>query len=103
MVDVPRPLKLSLPDYKAHEEKWEAVLAKKFGLAHPMPKIIKFADNMALALERDSLFSVPPLPWEPLPEVPLEFRAAIQPIPWQSVENRFLKAFYALCGDEDDE
>jgi hypothetical protein len=54
--DIPRPLKLALPGYKVIESRCEATIAEKFGLRHPMPPIVKRADQIALAVERRDLF-----------------------------------------------
>jgi hypothetical protein len=99
LVDIPRPLKVSLPDYKAYEEKWEEVLADAFGLEYPMPATIRFADNMVLALEREALFSAPPRPWAALPVPPIDIRALIKRRRMEEVEEEFLEVFYALEED----
>jgi hypothetical protein len=68
--DMVRPLKLSMPEYKAVELRNEEVIAARFGLTFPWPASVKVADNIALMTERRDVLHVD-LPWtklaEPLP------------------------------------
>ncbi len=57
MVDMPRPLKALLPEYKSLENKIQAALAKQYKIKFPFPKEIHQADIAALALEYKCLFS----------------------------------------------
>lgn len=95
LIDVPRPLKEHLPGYKEAEEAWEAALAVRYSLIHPMPKLVKWADNAALAIERDALFGVQAIPWDPLPTPPLALSVIDRRDP-EDVEKQFLREFYAL-------
>ena len=63
LVDVPRPLKNILPDYRATEAKVEAVIAERFGLALPFSSEVKEADNRILLTERDALMPRTTKPW----------------------------------------
>jgi 5'-deoxynucleotidase YfbR-like HD superfamily hydrolase len=56
--DVARPLKAMLPDYVALEQHVQQTIGKAFGLAWPMPKSVKVADNRALIAEKRALMSV---------------------------------------------
>jgi hypothetical protein len=95
LIDVPRPLKQHLPGYKDAEEAWVAALAVRYSLVHPMPKLIKWADNAALAIERDALFGVQTMPWDPLPTPPFALAVIERKRP-EDVEVQFLRDFYAL-------
>lgn len=53
--DIPRPLKLSLPEYQKIEHSVMTAIAIKYGLVWPMPKEIKVADNTILAVEKRCL------------------------------------------------
>ena len=54
-VDVPRPLKRSLPEYKAAEIKNWLVIAERFGLPSQMPVEVKHADEAILHVEQAAL------------------------------------------------
>lgn len=53
--DVPSPLKATLPDYCAAEQRIERVIARRFGLRYPFPAPVKTADLIALASEMSRL------------------------------------------------
>jgi len=73
LVDVPRPVKLELPDYKAIEKRVQAVIYRRFGLPAEEPACIKAADDRVLAQEHRDLMAISPYDWgrldrlEPLP------------------------------------
>ena len=56
--DVSSPLKTLLPDYRELEEKFQKVIAGRFGLPWPMPPTIKRADRVALMAEKRDLLLV---------------------------------------------
>lgn len=51
LVDIPKPIKLELPDYNKLEHSLTIRLAKKFGFTYPFPKLIKKLDQKALKHE----------------------------------------------------
>ena len=55
LVDVPRPIKPYLKEYKSIEANVAAVIARKFGLIYPWPDSIMWADNVALYTEARDL------------------------------------------------
>jgi len=73
MKDIPKPLKRLLPDYQILEQKIEAAILAKFGIALPLHPSIKAADLIMLATEKRDL--MPPhdhIEWpgvEPLSDV----------------------------------
>ena len=71
VVDVPRPLKRSLPEYQAVEEKVMVAIAEKFGLSMPMPTEVKDADNRILLTERNILMASTRERWAQEDLVPL--------------------------------
>ena len=58
--DVPRPLKLSLPEYKNAEHLNWLAIAAHFSLASSMPAVIKHADNAILHVEQRVLMRPDP-------------------------------------------
>lgn len=55
LVDIPRPIKEHLPDYRMLEQKCQRVIATVFNLSLPIPDEVKHIDNMVLKLEREKL------------------------------------------------
>jgi len=58
--DVPRPLKLSLPEYKDAEHLNWLAIATHFGLPFAMPACVKHADNAVLYAEQQVLMRPDP-------------------------------------------
>lgn len=96
--DISRPLKASLPDYKAIEELNWFVIAARFGLPLELPKCVKQADGDMLFVERRQLFPHPhPEGWglgliepDPYPEV------GLLGWPQHIAKSRFIERFYEL-------
>jgi hypothetical protein len=63
LVDVPRPLKPALLNYKELEDKIMLAIAEKFGVEYPLPREVKELDNRILADEREQNMATPPRPW----------------------------------------
>ena len=70
LVDIPRPIKPALTNYRALEDRVMAAVAEAFGLAGEMPAEVKRADNAILADEAAQLMGNPPKAWG-LTEAPL--------------------------------
>jgi hypothetical protein len=51
LADLPKPVKMGLPDYNLLETQVETVIAEKFGLALPAPPEVKSADLAMLKYE----------------------------------------------------
>lgn len=64
LVDLPRPIKWHLPEYKKIESDLEKLIAQKFNLDWPMPKEVKEVDDCILDLERIQNMSYPPYSWQ---------------------------------------
>lgn len=62
--DIPLPLKLMLPDYKAIERRVDAVIRDKFGLPESMTPEVKRADLVLLATERRDLMPEDDTTWQ---------------------------------------
>jgi hypothetical protein len=60
LTDIPRPFKAKIADYKETEGKLLDAIFTKFGLpfTHNLPKAVKEADNIALAIEQHFLMPV---------------------------------------------
>lgn len=56
--DVASPLKEMLPEYRELEAHVQRAIARKFGLAWPMPQAVKDADVRALLAEKRDLLTV---------------------------------------------
>lgn len=95
VVDVPRPLKLLLPNYTAIEDGVQRAIAEAFGLPWPLPAEVKRADNQILADEAAQLMAPPPEDWF-LPDPPSG--TAINPLPPEAAETLFLDRFRELAG-----
>lgn len=95
LVDVPRPIKLKCPDYKAIENTVEAALRKQFELPHPLPNWLQELDMRMLKTERDVMVQGN-FPWvcdelQPLEQVTFKF--------WQPEEAKLkFKDAYARLG-----
>jgi 5'-deoxynucleotidase YfbR-like HD superfamily hydrolase len=77
--DIPKPVKLLLPDYCELEERLTAAIFKQFGLQYPIDPAIKHADNRALATEKRDLLPPSEHQWKKL-ERPFPEKI----IPWDS-------------------
>lgn len=55
VVDVPRPLKRQLPDYRAIEDRVWVAIAWRFNLPYELPGPVKAADDRILLTERNAL------------------------------------------------
>lgn len=93
--DVIRPVKSSLPEYRAIEERLEAVIARRFDLVYPLPAEVKRIDNAILADECDQAMATPPQDWC-LPEPPLG--VTLQFWSPDKAEYEFLSAYKRLHG-----
>lgn len=73
--DIPRPVKLLLPDYRALEHKLEAVIRARFGLPIRKSQAVADADMILLATERRDLMSKCSAEWTSIQGVtPLDTR-----------------------------
>lgn len=72
--DIPMPLKLMLPDYRAIERRVDAAIRARFGLPAQCSAAVKLADVTLLATERRDLMPIDGSEWEilrgvePLPQ-----------------------------------
>lgn len=62
--DIPLPLKLMLPDYKAIERRVDAAIRARFGLPAQCSAAVKLADVTLLATERRDLMPIDTAEWE---------------------------------------
>lgn len=73
MGDMVRPLKRSMPEYAAAEDRLMAVICDRFNLDYACPAEVKQADNRILLDERAAVMGPPPLPWN-------QDEASVQPL-----------------------
>lgn len=62
-IDIPRPIKILLPEYKAMETRLEKVIAKKYNLPFPMSPEVKDVDNRMLSTEQNQIMKESERPW----------------------------------------
>lgn len=93
LVDLPRPIKDQMPEYKAAENRLMAAIAMRFGLDPVDPKIVKEYDTRILRNEAEVLLGGGENAWwrdiEPLPDV---FFTPMDP---QAAKREFLRLFAA--------
>jgi len=100
LVDLPRPVKRFMPDYKIAEDRLAGVIELWAGL----PKgalgwdLVKSADEAILATEARDLLSAPPRAWN-LRAAPLD--ETIRPWSWERAKEEFLRVFSARCATLD--
>lgn len=63
LVDLPRPIKRCIPEYRVIEDRLAEHIAKRFDLCWPMPTEVKAADTAALHTERAALLAPSMKPW----------------------------------------
>ena len=75
--DMIRPLKRSMPDYRAAEDRVMRAIAARFGIADTMPAEVHEADSRILLAERDALMRPSGHAWgiDGLEPLPVEIRA----------------------------
>lgn len=77
MADIPTPLKILLPEYRAIEHRVDAKIRRQFGLPAEMSPEVKRADHIALAIEKPILMGKSAIHWD-LPDIdPMEARVII--------------------------
>jgi uncharacterized protein len=98
LVDVPRPVKASLPNYDTIEAFLMMRIAERFGFAWPLPAEVKRRDNAILHDEMLQVMTTPPRDWG-LTEPPLGVMVRF----WtpNQAEDEFLRAFYEYGGDDE--
>ncbi|RWN51462.1 MAG: hypothetical protein EOS04_24140 [Mesorhizobium sp.] len=91
LVDMPRPVKRSLNDYRLHEAVLWKVVAERYGLPEVMPAIVHEADDRIIA---DELVNLRPMPWHAKHDDPLHVDLKF----WtpEQAEAEFLAAYHAL-------
>ncbi len=99
LVDVPRPIKHLLPQYKEAEERLMHVLAARFGFTWPMPEEVRRADDVLLMAEARALVSGPLEGWS-LPNDAAEDACEVLggSMGPRDAESLFLARFCSLSG-----
>ena len=96
VVDLPRPLKAMLPDYRHMESQVEAAIAAKFNLMRPLPDLVRQIDNRMLVTEAAQLMTGASGQWWRGPGYPEPFTLVIEPWPPEAARAAFLGEFNAL-------
>ncbi|QKD00040.1 hypothetical protein EB231_34750 [Mesorhizobium sp. NZP2298] len=91
LVDMPRPVKRSLPEYQRHEAALWKVIAARFGLPEVMPDVVHEADNRIIG---DELVNMRPMAWHAKHNDPLGVELQF----WspEQAEDAFLKTYVML-------
>ncbi|RKP48438.1 metal-dependent phosphohydrolase [Trinickia fusca] len=93
--DVPKPLKMLLPDYQVIERRVESALFARFGITYPLAGEIKIADKRVLHTELRDLTFNEPANWDELRDfTPLPER--IVPLNPIQAKNLFMERFSSL-------
>ena len=94
--DMIRPLKRSMPDYRAAEDRVMRAISVRFGIPDAMPAEVKDADNRILLTERDALMPPSGHTWGQDGLVPLP--VTIHAWPPHVAEARYLDRLISLTG-----
>ncbi|MBZ9943411.1 hypothetical protein LB533_20200 [Mesorhizobium sp. BR1-1-13] len=91
LVDMPRPVKRSMHEYRLHEAALWRVIAGRYGLPEVMPAIVHEADNRIIA---DELVNMAPMAWHTKHDDPLDVELQF----WtpEQAEAAFLETFVRL-------
>jgi len=82
LLDIPRPIKLKLANYKEIEDKLMKALSLKFGFTYPLPEMVHTIDNVAIVSEWNAIM----LPTEKL----------VHGLSNSEARNRFLERYLEL-------
>lgn len=93
LCDLARPVKDRMPDYRAFEDRLQAVIEERFSvrITASQRAAVKKADNTALMVEREQLMQVPPAPWQPVETYDLGFQLYCSDECWRLTKARFLR------------
>lgn len=89
LVDMPRPIKQVMSQYKDIERRLDLVIREKFGLLPEMPPEVHYIDNAMLATEKRDLMNPSKIPWADLPE-PYEDKI----VPWDHEKSKDMFMYY---------
>lgn len=99
LVDLPRPIKVLMPQYKEAEERLMTVIAERFGFAWPMPQAVLLADDVLLMDEATNLIRGGvkgwPLKFDPKQEACTPLGGPMTP---HMAETLFLARYCSLTG-----
>lgn len=108
LVDLPRPLKRALPQYKEWEERIQTVIYSHFGLPAPdefADKAVALADNMVLRAEMEDLTNFSQVECKAVSEKSYRPTPVSLIVPWHRTmgdngKNRFLLEFERLFNEK---
>ena len=96
--DMVRPLKHSMPEYRAAEDRIMWAICDRFRLDYACPVEVKAADTRILRDERDALMGPSPRPWVSIENVPALGVTITGWLP-EEAERRYLARLAELAGD----
>ena len=93
--DMPRPIKVKLPDFKELEKRIDFAVGQRFGIFYPFPDIIHELDSRILRDEREQIMNASGHEWgtDKLRPLGVKVRG------WRprKARRRFLKTYRKLC------
>ncbi|WP_321820838.1 MULTISPECIES: metal-dependent phosphohydrolase [unclassified Burkholderia] len=93
--DITSPLKRMLPQYRKIEKRVEREIFRRFGLPYPMPREVKWADQVVLVTEQRDLMTLHP-DEEPRPKSHAPLAGKIVPVSPTAARALFLARFREL-------
>ena len=94
--DMISPLKHSMPEFAAAEDRVMDAICERFGLEPGMPDAVHDADRRILLTERNALMSRTSQPWDADALTPL--RVTVIGLAPHAAEARYLQRFHELAG-----
>lgn len=96
LVDMPRPIKAYMPQYKQIEARLQEIISERYNLIYPFPESVHIADDRILVTEmRDLMIGIQP--WEGMPK---PYADQIVGLPPKKAEKLFLSRFTELSFEE---
>lgn len=98
LLDLPKPVKMCMPDYEKFEEDLREVVCKTFNISYPIPKNVLDMDIVAACIEHENFFSdkfkefYQTYTSLPIPKMKLDPKTPLQS------EKLFLSMYYFLDG-----
>lgn len=96
LLDLPKPVKMCMPDYEKFEEELREIICRKFNIVYPIPKNVLDMDTVAACIEHENFFSdkfkgfYQTYTSLPIPKIKLDTKTPVQ------AKKLFLNMYYFL-------